>query len=113
MGTGRYPEGDFDDAADTSAEETTLADEEWPVAEQYRVEPSEQRVEDGTVVIEQVQPSDPTPVRRFPPEFGPGALAVLLGVLLLLLLIPAGLWLAARADGDPEATAGTETLGPT
>jgi beta-lactam-binding protein with PASTA domain len=112
MGTGRYPDGAPDNAADTSAEERTVADEEWPVAEQYRVEPTEEPVEDGTVVIEQVQPSDPTPVRRFPPDFGPGALATLLGILLLLLLIPAGFWLAERSD-DPEASPGTETLGPT
>jgi beta-lactam-binding protein with PASTA domain len=111
MGTGRYPDGAADDAADASAEETTLADGEWPVAEQYRVEPSEKPVEDGTVVIEQqVRPDDPAPFRRFPPDLGPGLLAALLAVLLLLLLIPAGLWLAGRSDDDPQASAGTETL---
>ena len=117
MGAGRYPDEASDDAAETGADEATLADEEWPVAEQYRVErpeqPPEQPVDDGTVVIQQVPSSEPTPVRRFPPDLGPGLLAALLGVLLLLLLIPAGLWLAARSDDDTEATAGTETLGTT
>jgi beta-lactam-binding protein with PASTA domain len=113
MGTGRYPDGAADDAADASAEETTLADEEWPVAEQYRVEPSEEPVEDGTVVVEQVQPVEPAPFRRFPPDLGPGLLAALLAVLLLLLLIPGGFWLASRSDGEPEASPGTETLGTT
>jgi beta-lactam-binding protein with PASTA domain len=115
MGTGRYPDGAADDPADASAEETTLADEEWPVAEQYRVEPIEEPVaepvEEGTVVIQQA--SEPSPVRRFPPELGPGLLAALLGVLLLLLLIPGGLWLAARSDGEPDASAGTEPPGTT
>ena len=110
MGTGRYPDGAADEAADASAEETTLADGEWPVAEQYRVEPPDEPVEDGTVYIEQVQPDEPAPFRRFPPDLGPGLLAALLGVLLLLLLIPGGLWLAARSDDDSEASAGTETL---
>jgi beta-lactam-binding protein with PASTA domain len=109
MGTGRDPDGVPDDAPDTSAEEATLADEEWPVAEQYRVEPSKQPDDDGTVVVQQVQPSEQTPVRRFPPDLGPGLLAALLGVLLLVLLIPAGFWLAGRSDDDPEASPGTQT----
>jgi beta-lactam-binding protein with PASTA domain len=115
MGTGRYPDGTAADAADASAEETTLADEEWPVAEQYRVEPAEQPVEDGTVVVEQLppEPDEPaTPIRRFPPEVGPGLVATLVAVLLLLLLIPGGFWLATRTDDAPEAAAGPEpTLG--
>jgi beta-lactam-binding protein with PASTA domain len=112
MGTGRYPDG-ADDAADTS-EERTLADEEWPVAEQYRVEPvaepaGEPLEDDGTVVVRQEQPAEPAPViRRFPPDLGPGLLAALIGVLLLLLLIPGGLWLAGRFDDDSQASGDSE-----
>ena len=77
------------------ADEVTIADEEWPVAEQYRVQPRSQApVEDeGTIVIQQ-DTVPQGPVRRFPPDLGPGLLLALLGILLIVMLVPAGIWLA-------------------
>jgi beta-lactam-binding protein with PASTA domain len=121
MGAGRYPSGASDEAADSPTDEQTLAgEEEWRVAEQYRtepVEPADRPVDDGdTIVLEQDVP--PEPPRRFPPDLGPGLLAALLGVLLMVILVPTGLWLASR-DDDTAATetntfdTGPETLPPT
>jgi beta-lactam-binding protein with PASTA domain len=102
MGSGpRQPDDD----------DVTLADDEWPVAEQYRVEPpSERPVEEDRAVVVQQDVAGPAPVRRFPPDLSPGLLLALLGVLLLLVLIPAGLWLAGRDDDEPEAAPTTDTL---
>jgi beta-lactam-binding protein with PASTA domain len=110
MGTGRYPDG----VSDEAAEETTVSDEEWPVAEQYRVEtpPVGPQDEGKTVVVSQDVVAEPAPARRFPPDLRPGALAAILGVLLLLLLIPAGIWLASRSDDDTTAVAGTDETTP-
>jgi beta-lactam-binding protein with PASTA domain len=120
MGTGRYPSGTSDEAADSQTEEQTLATEDdWRVAEQYRtepVEPADGPVEDGDIVIQQDVP--PEPPRKFPPDIGPGLLAALLGVLLVVILVPTVLWLASR-DDDTAATdtntfdTGPETLPPT
>ena len=108
MAVGREPPGGSDDAADASTDETTLADEEWPVAEHYRVEPPPTTVEDdATIILRQGAPAPQGPIRRFPPEFGRGALAAMLVVLLALLLIPAGIWLAS--NDDAEATSATTT----
>lgn len=102
MGTGRYPDG----ASDEAAEESTVSDEEWPVAEQYRVETPVSPTDEGeTVVVSEETVAAPAPVRRFPPDLGRGVAAGLVGVLLLALLIPAGIWLAARSDSDPTAAA--------
>ena len=94
-------------------EEATLADEEWPVAEQYRVEsqPRAPAEHDDAIVIQQDVPSEP-PIRRFPPDIGPGLLLALLGILLIVLLVPAGIWLAGR-DDDSEASPTTAPLDTT
>jgi beta-lactam-binding protein with PASTA domain len=112
MGTGRYPDG----ASDEAAEESTVSDEDWPIAEQYRVEPPVALADDvATVVVSQDAGARPAPVRRFPPDLGRGVAAGLVGVLLLVLLIPAGIWLAARSDSEPTAAAvdGGSTQPPT
>ena len=102
MGTGRYPDG----ASEEAAEESTVSDEEWPLAEQYRVEtPAAPADESEAVVLSQDAVAEPTPVRRFPPDLGRGVAAGLVGVLLLLLVIPAGIWLASRSDSEPRAAA--------
>jgi beta-lactam-binding protein with PASTA domain len=110
MATGRDPDGVVHDAAD-SDDEATLADEEWPVADLYRIEPPDEDVapvdpgeEAGTVFVEQPA-AEPGGFRRFPEAIGPGLVAALLGILLLLLLIPAGLWLASRGDDSAGGTA--------
>ena len=107
MGTGRYPVGTSDEAADTPVEETTLAsDDDWRVAEQYRTEPLDGQPDDGDAIVLQ-QDVPPEPPRRFPPDVGPGVAAAALGVLLAVILVPAGIWLASNT-GDDEASA-TET----
>jgi beta-lactam-binding protein with PASTA domain len=109
MGTGRYPPGTSDEAADSPIEEQTLATEDdWRVAEEYRVEPTDAPVDDGgTIVLQQDVP--PEPPRKFPPDLGSGLAAALLGVLLAVILVPAGIWLASNA-GDEAATADTNTF---
>jgi beta-lactam-binding protein with PASTA domain len=85
-------------------DDVTIADEEWPVAEQYRVEPQpDAPVEDDAAIVLQQEAAPQEPVRRFPPDLGPGLLLALMGVLLLLVLIPAGIWLAGRDTDEPEA----------
>ena len=91
--------------------ETTLSDEEWPVAEHYRVAAPPETFESGsaarreagesTVVVQRTAPADPRPVRRFPPDVGPG---LLIAVVAAILLIPAAIWLATIATDDSEAT---------
>ena len=95
------------------ADEVTIADEEWPVAEQYRVRPRSQApVEDeGTIVIQQ-DTVPQGPVRRFPPDLGPGLLLALLGILLIVMR-PAGIWLAGRDDDESEAAPTTRSLDTT
>jgi beta-lactam-binding protein with PASTA domain len=95
-----------------SDEDATLSDDEWPVAEQYRVEaPSETTVKDDSAVVIQQESPPQAEVRRFPPDVGPGLLLALLGVLLILALIPAGIWLAGQEDDESgaSATTGIET----
>jgi beta-lactam-binding protein with PASTA domain len=108
MGTGRYPPGTSDEVADSRTEDETLArDDGWPVADQYRVDPTEGPVEDETIVLQQDVP--PEPPRKFPPDIGRGLAAALLGVLLIVILVPAGLWLASNVDDDEPAAATTDT----
>jgi len=92
-------------------DDATIADEEWPVAEQYRVQPRSRPPEedDGTIVIHQ-DTAPEGPVRRFPPDLGPGLLLALLGILLIVVLVPAGIWLAGRDDDESAATPTTGTL---
>lgn len=95
-------------------DDATIADEEWPVAEQYRVQPRSRPPEedDGTIVIHQ-DTAPQGPVRRFPPDLGPGLLLALVGVVLIAVLIPAGIWLAGRDDDEADATPTTGTLDTT
>jgi len=92
-------------------DDATVADEEWPVAEQYRVQPRSRPPEDddGTIVIHH-DTAPQGPVRRFPPDLGPGLLLALLGILLIVVLVPAGIWLAGRDDDESAATPTTGTL---
>ena len=110
MATRRDPEGVFDDSVD-SDDEATLADEEWPVADLYRVEPLDEPTarddEAGALVVEQ-SAEQSRGFRRFPEAVGPGTVTAVLTLLVLVLLIPAGLWLAARADDDTLATGGAQ-----
>jgi beta-lactam-binding protein with PASTA domain len=97
---------------DEATEDVTLSNEDWPVPEHYRVEPTEEVADEaGTDVVVQDAapgPAEPGPVRRFPPEVSRGLAAAVLAVLLLLLVIPAGLWLSSRtgeeASAEPDST---------
>ena len=95
-------------------DDATIADEEWPVAEQYRVQPRSRPPEedDGTIVIHQ-DTAPQGPVRRFPPDLGPGLLLALLGILLIVVLVPAGIWLAGRDDDESDAAPTTSSLDTT
>ena len=96
------------------SDDITIADEEWPVAEQYRVEPrsSPAAEDDGTIVLQQHDVAR-GPVRRFPPDLGPGLLLALLGILLIAVLVPAGIWLAGRDDNESAAAPPTDTVDTT
>jgi beta-lactam-binding protein with PASTA domain len=116
----REPPAPRDEPTDADSDEITLSEEEWPVAEQYRVKPkappseaaSEGRTRGGPAVPgAPAGTDDAPPVRRFPPDVGPGLLLVLLAV---LLLIPAAIWLASRDGDEPGSAApGTETTNTT
>jgi eukaryotic-like serine/threonine-protein kinase len=79
------------------AEDRTLSDNDgWPVPPQpYLVEVDSP--------AEAAPPEHPA-ARRFPPDIGPGLLAALVGVLLLVLLIPAAIWLSQRGDDAAQPT---------
>ena len=107
MATGSDHTQSTNDLEGAPEDEDTLADGEWPVADQYRIEPG-QRVgdqDDATVVVPAVPPARPP--RRFPPDIAPGLLLVLLAA---LLLVPAAILAATWASDDessPTATSGT------
>ena len=88
-------------------EETTLAEEDWPVSELYRVDPAELDAaprEPGTP--ERTTAVAPGPVRRRPPyPFDDGRTAALAVALLIaiVLAIAAG-WYIARGEEPAEAT---------
>lgn len=104
------------DHSDTRGVETTLSDEEWPVAEHYRVEPSEPsantsaRLEDerGAMVVQSGEVAR-SPARRFPPRLEPRMLAA---VLTALLLIAAAVSLLAAIQGEDPAAAPPAQTGP-
>jgi beta-lactam-binding protein with PASTA domain len=101
------PERAADETLDDGAEEATLPEGEWPVPDLYRVEPSDELVQDegGTRVVEDATGPTPPEVRRFPPPIPRGLVAALVAALLLLLAIPAGIWLTSRADDAQGADA--------
>ena len=104
------PEHEDEPAADDTvvvpADEITQTDEDWPVAEQYRVEPGSTRTTRETVLLttdrEQARP------RRFPPLVGPGALLAIAGAVAVLILI-ALLVQFGRDDDAPTTTPTTVT----
>ena len=108
MGTGRHPPDASREPPDPATEDATLPGDEWRVAEQYRTEPVPPQPADSDTPIVLEQDGAPPP-RRFPPEVGRGVAAALAGVLLAVLLVPAGLWLASRA-GDDEPAGETRTF---
>jgi beta-lactam-binding protein with PASTA domain len=104
---------DIEEAAPTedtivvSAEESTEATEDWPVAEFYRVEPAVPSVNepvpktanDDTVLL--TQTSTPSaPPRRLPPV-GPGVLVAIVGAVAAVLLMAV---LLGLRDGDETAS---------
>jgi beta-lactam-binding protein with PASTA domain len=82
------------------ADETTLADGEWPVAPQYKVESSaEAPLRDEHAAVAGEPPTHDW-------GHGPSRVAVLLSVLALLVLLAAvGAWLATGIDGPSSANA--------
>ncbi len=108
MATPPHPPGPDD------SDDVTIAEEDWPIAEQYRVDPRRRTPaeDEGTIVIQQDN-APRGPVRRFPPDIGPGLLLALLGVLLIVVLVPAGIWLAGRDDDESAASPTTDTLDTT
>jgi beta-lactam-binding protein with PASTA domain len=104
-----------DEIPDDDDGRTLAEDDGWVVPEQYRVEPRAPQPDEGeTVFMEAAPPPDATPpparMRRFPPDLGPGLALALIGVLLVVLLVPAGIWLSSRDDGsEPGTTSPPET----
>jgi beta-lactam-binding protein with PASTA domain len=107
------PEHEDESAADDTvvvpADEVTQADTEWPVAEQYRVEPESTRATRQTVLLGQDR--QPAPPRRFPPPVGPGALLAIAGVVAGLILIALFVQLGRGDDtkAEPPTTVTTTT----
>ena len=95
---------------ETVSNETTQADAEWPVAEQYRIEPPEvppdepavsESAESGAIAPVAEASAATSPRRKFPPDVGPGLLVALLAV---LALIGVGAWFATQASGTSETS---------
>ena len=93
------PGTDEDGAPDPSAD--TLADDEWPVADLYDVQPDEA----GSLQIESGAPARPG--RRFPPPVG--ALPALVVAVLLAVLGAVALAAWWSSEGDPAAEAAPES----
>lgn len=105
---------------DTADDRTLPGDDGWPAPpEQYRVQAAPEapveEVHGDTMVVQSAPPAEAAPpVRRFPPDLGPGLLAALVGVLLVAFLIPAGIWLAQRDDDAGSTTdPSTQPTAPT
>ena len=95
-----------DDTIVVDAEDTIVVDaddragheEEWPLADLYRVEPGSEL---GAVPAAPTADDAPKALRRFPPDLGPGlllAIAALLGA-----IVVGGVVLASRDDGATPA----------
>ena len=88
-----------------AADETTQADEQWPVSDFYRVEPegatSPAGDADSAQIVATTTAAAPPAARRFPPDVGPGLLLVILGVVAAVIVAAALLAL----DDDPQASA--------
>ena len=96
-----------EDTVVLDGDEATLADEEWPVAEQYRVGPRDALAARRPPLVTTTS-SGLASRRRFPPDFGPG---LLLALLAALVIIGLAAFLTTRGDeGDtPPATLASET----
>ena len=108
------PEHEDEPAADDTvvvpADEVTQTDEDWPVAEQYRVDQQRTSAARETVVL--TQDRQPPPPRRFPPPVGPGALLAIAGAVAALILI-AVLVQLGRGDDAPTPSTTVTTTTPT
>jgi serine/threonine-protein kinase len=113
------PDHDDEPAADDTvflpAEEITQADEDWPVAEQYRIGPRDASSTPAapatreTVVLAQDRRTAPG---RFPPPVGRGVLLAIAGAVAVAALILIALLAQLRGDGattEPPTTAVTTT----
>ena len=99
---GAPPEG-----RDGGPDETTLADEEWPVSELYRVDPDElDTAPREPDTPERTTAVAPRPVRRRPPyPFDDGRTAALALALLVAIVLAVGAgWYIARGDEPADAT---------
>ena len=102
-----------DDTVVLPAEENTRADEEWPVAEQYRIAPGDASSAPAapppreTVVLTQDRRTTP---RRFPPPVGPGVLLAIAGAVAALILIAL---LVRLGGGDATTEPPTTVTTPT
>ena len=104
---------DHDPAAEDTvllgADETTQADGDWPVAEQYRV-PAADTADDpaapasDTVIL--TQSAAPVAPRRFPPDVGPGTL-VAVAAIVGGLILAAVLFQLLRDDDNGGASTGS------
>jgi beta-lactam-binding protein with PASTA domain len=109
------PEHDDEPAADDTvvvpADDVAQAGEDWPVAEQYRVEPETTSGARETVVL--TQDRQPAPPRRFPPPVGPGALLAIAGAVAALILIALLVQLGRGDDAATEPPTTVTTTTPT
>ena len=106
-------------------DETTLAEEEWPVAEHYRVEPAthverqgDEHVDDATIVAPaaavSAQPSQAAAGRRrFPLDLEQWQLGALIAVVLLIAAAAMAAWLMTNGDEDGAAASQATNTGST
>ena len=101
------PDGHGPDTEVLGGDEITHANEEWPVAEFYRIEPDEDHGSAShesrhTIIATQSAPAT-AGLRRSPPPLGSGLLLVAAGAIGAILL--AAIALNLLRDGDEDATA--------